>query len=69
LGQIIATGSDADALRAIEAWTSRVYGKPKETLETVRPELPEDVAALRAMPLEEKLALLATLGPLDFRSN
>lgn len=30
--QIIRTGSDADALRAAEAWLSRVYVKPKETV-------------------------------------
>jgi hypothetical protein len=33
LSSIVESGTDADALRAIEAWLSRVYGKPTERLE------------------------------------
>ena len=67
----IRTGTPADLRRAqaAEQLLSRVFGKPKETVETPKPELPEDVAAIRAMPLEEKLALLATLGPIELASN
>jgi hypothetical protein len=67
----IRTGTPADLRRAqaAEQLLSRVFGKPKESVETPLPELPADIAAIRAMPLEEKLALLATLGPLELAST
>jgi hypothetical protein len=55
--EIIRKGSDTDALRAIEQTESRIYGKPKETVETRSTEI-------RAMPFEQKLALLRELGPI-----
>jgi hypothetical protein len=62
--EIIRNGSDTDALRAIEQTESRIYGKPKETVETRSTEIPEQLAEIRAMPFEQKLALLRQLGPI-----
>ena len=62
--EIIRKGSDTDALRAIEQTESRIYGKPKETVETQSTEIPEQLAEIRAMPFEQKLALLRQLGPI-----
>lgn len=56
---IIDNGSDADALRAIEAMESRIYGKPKETVEQVT--TPRTVEALSAMTPEERRQLLIQL--------
>jgi hypothetical protein len=60
----VRNGSDTDALRAIEQTESRIYGKPKETVETQTCEIPEQLAEIRAMPFEQKLALLRELGPI-----
>jgi len=59
---IVETGTDADALRAIDAMLSRVYGRPKETVElqAVREE-PETLQALRAMTIDERTALMHQL--------
>ena len=59
----IRTGTPADLRRAqaAEQLLSRVFGKPKETVETPVIELPEDVAAIRAMTHEERLRLLYSL--------
>ena len=62
--EIIRNGSDTDALRAIEQTESRIYGKPKETVETRSTEIPEQLAEIRALPFEQKLALLRQLGPI-----
>ena len=56
LEQIIENGSDGDALRAIEAWTSRVHGKPKETVETVEG-VSETEQALKALTPAQRLEL------------
>ena len=40
--EIIRKGSDTDALRAIEQTESRIYGKPKETVEHHRPRSPSN---------------------------
>jgi hypothetical protein len=61
--EIIRNGSNTDPLRAIEQTESRIYGKPKETVETRSTEIPEQLAEIRAMPFEQKLALLRQLGP------
>jgi hypothetical protein len=62
--EIIRKGSDTDALRAIEQTESRIYGKPKETVETQTCEIPEQLAEIRALSFDEKLALLRQLGPI-----
>jgi hypothetical protein len=52
------------ALRAAEAWLSRVYGRPVETVkqETSSADLGElDPARIAAMPREERLALMRHL--------
>ncbi len=59
LASIIEDGSDADALRAIESWTSRVYGRPTEHVEVA--EKPRTLEELRAMPRAQRLALLADI--------
>ena len=56
---IITNGSDADALRAIEAMESRIYGKPKETVEQVT--TPRTVEAIRSMTADERRQLLHQL--------
>lgn len=62
LMQIVDTGTDADALRAIDAMLSRVYGRPKETVEVQAPvEEPETMQALRSMTIEQRADLLRTL--------
>lgn len=55
---VIRTGTHADKLRAIEAWTSRVYGKPTERVEHGPLTEPETDAELRAMSEEDRLALI-----------
>lgn len=55
---VIQTGTHADKLRAIEQWTSRVYGKPTERVETGPLTEPETDRELRAMTEEERLALI-----------
>jgi hypothetical protein len=62
--EIIRKGSDTDALRAIEQTESRIYGKPKETVETRSTEIPEQLAEIRALSFEQKLALLRQLRPI-----
>ena len=74
--EIIRNGSDADALRAIEAMENRIYGRATERVE-VEATGPSTVDAVRLMPLEERRALLARvvlpavpdveLGPDDVR--
>lgn len=61
LTAIIANGDDSDALRAIENWMSRVYGRPTERVEATVVE-PESVAELRRMSSEERRALLARMA-------
>ncbi len=72
---IIMNGSDADALRAIEAMESRIYGKPTERVETST--VPSTLEEVRSMSREERRAVLARLEaeghlanviPLDPRS-
>lgn len=64
LGDIITHGSDADALRAIEAWLSRVHGRPTEHTVVEAPE-PESLQELRRMSSAERRALLARLDTGD----
>jgi hypothetical protein len=54
---VIQFGTDADALRAIESWLSRVYGRPTERVEVDDVREPESYAELRAMSEAERLAL------------
>jgi hypothetical protein len=48
----------------MDALESRALGRPKETVETVSAEIPEQLAEIRALPFEQKLALLRQLGPI-----
>ena len=60
--RIIESGSDADALRAIQEWTNRAWGRPTEKLETtVR--RPESVDEIERMTEAELDALLAQTAP------
>jgi hypothetical protein len=52
LDRIIRDGSDSDSLRALEQLTSRVLGKPKETIENVT-EKPAELARLDELSDEE----------------
>lgn len=54
---IAANGNDADSLRAIEQLTSRVMGKPKDTIE-VETKTPSSIDDLRAMTMEERRAFI-----------
>ena len=55
---------DSTALRGIELWLSRVYGKAIQPTQDVSTELPADVAAIRAMSPEERRAMLQSLPPM-----
>jgi hypothetical protein len=57
---IATNGSDADALRAIEALNSRVLGRPTERIE-VDASVPDSVEAIRRMSSAERQALLVQL--------
>jgi hypothetical protein len=59
----------SERLKAMDQLEARALGRPKETVEQVTAQLPDDIAAIRAMSLEERLALLATLGPLELASK
>ena len=61
LMEIVWSGSDADALRAIEAMANRVYGRPTARVETTVAETPRSVEAIRAMTSEQRHALLLRL--------
>ena len=58
---------DQIALRGIELWLSRVYGKAVQPTADVSTELPSDVEALRSMDPEERRALLRAMPPLSPR--
>jgi hypothetical protein len=62
LMQIVASGTDADALRAMDSMLARVYGRPKETVEVsaVQAE-PESLQALRAMTVAQRTDLMRQL--------
>ncbi len=53
---VVKSGTDADALRAIEQWTSRVYGKPTDHVATTV-ELPQALTDLAGMSAAERLEL------------
>jgi hypothetical protein len=57
LADIIENGSDADALRAMEQWTSRVYGKPTERVETDI-SIPQTWEEIDSMSREQRQAIL-----------
>ncbi len=62
LAEIVEHGTHADSLRAIEAWLSRVYGKPTERLEVQ--EQGEDVADLSLTELlKERDRIMAAGKP------
>ncbi len=64
LAEIVEHGTHADSLRAIEAWLSRVYGKPTERLEVQ--EQGEDVADLSLTELlKERDRIMAAAKPSD----
>ena len=52
---------DAIALRGIELWLSRVYGKAVQPTQELQTELPVDTDALEAMSTEERRALMRSL--------
>lgn len=56
---------DSTALRGLELWMSRVYGKAVQPTQDVSTELPADVEALRAMSPEDRRALLRSMPPLS----
>jgi hypothetical protein len=57
---IIDNGNDADALRAIQEWTNRVYGRPTDRVEQVTAES-ETERTLRDMTREQRTAWLLEL--------
>lgn len=62
LMNIVETGTDADALRAVDAMLSRVYGRPKESIEVAAVQAePETVQALRAMTVQQRADLIRSL--------
>jgi hypothetical protein len=58
---IVRNGSDADALRAIEALNSRVLGRPTERVEVDAAERPRTMDELRKLTHEQRQALLLEL--------
>ena len=62
LMDIVREGSDADALRAIEAMSNRVLGRPTEHVEVADVRLPKSVEDIRAMSPEERRAALRELN-------
>ena len=60
LTAIIENGSDADALRAVQEWTNRVYGRPTERIENV--DVPtETERAIEAMTPQQRREALRQL--------
>lgn len=53
----LVSGEAGERLRAAEALLSRVYGKPKETVETVQRERPKELQEIADMTPEERDAL------------
>lgn len=66
MSAIIEHGSDADALRAIQEWTNRAWGRPKEHVETTvkRPETIDDIHTMEDADLDAYLAELEREGKL-----
>jgi vacuolar-type H+-ATPase subunit E/Vma4 len=56
---------DAIALRGIELWLSRVYGKAVQPTQEVSTDLPVDMDALRALSPDERRALLRSMPPIS----
>ena len=61
LDRIVREGSDRDALKAVELGLAYAVGKPVEASESVRVTVPASFEAVKAMPLTEKIQLLAQL--------
>ncbi len=61
LAGIVKNGTDADALRAIEQWTSRVYGRPTEHVTTAT-EQPASLEALAQLTHKQRVELLRSVG-------
>ena len=51
----------AIALRGVELWLSRVYGKAVQPTQELQQDVPVDVEALQAMSTEERKALFRSL--------
>jgi hypothetical protein len=58
---IIQTGENGEALRAIEAMMSRVYGRPTESLELTQPDRSPEQERIAAMTPEERAAVWAAI--------